>query len=164
MLICQSCGQENQPGARFCNGCGAALAPIQARGETRKTVTVLFCDLTGSTALGEQTDPEVLRALLARYFERMSGIVEAHGGTVEKFIGDAVMAVFGVPVAHEDDAFPPLAAAVEMRDALPELGVAGRIGINTGEVLKATEERLATGDAVNVAARLEAGRRAGGGA
>ena len=69
MLICQSCGQENQPGARFCNGCGAALAPIQNRGETRKTVTVLFCDLTGSTALGEQTDPEVLRALLARYFE-----------------------------------------------------------------------------------------------
>src|SRR5947208_12169337 len=155
MLICQSCGQENQPGARFCNGCGAALAPIEARGETRKTVTVLFCDLTGSTALGEQTDPEVLRALLARYFECMKAIVESHGGTVEKFIGDAVMAVFGVPVVHEDDALRACRAAVEMRDALPELGIRGRIGLNTGEVVTGTEERLATGDAVNVAARLE---------
>src|SRR5262249_38631789 len=72
--------------------------------EQRKTVTVLFCDVTGSTELGETTDPEVLRALLARYFERMKAIVEAHGGTVEKFIGDAVMAVFGIPAAHEDDA------------------------------------------------------------
>src|ERR1700745_2843118 len=121
----------------------------------RKTVTVLFCDVTGSTALGESTDPEALRALLARYFERMKGIVESHGGSVEKFIGDAVMAVFGVPVAHEDDALRACRAAVEMRDALPELGVAGRIGVNTGEVLAGTEERLATGDAVNVAARLE---------
>src|SRR5437868_5791992 len=155
MLICQSCGQENQPGARFCNGCGAAFAPIQARGETRKTVTVLFCDLTGSTALGEQTDPEVLRALLARYFECMKAIVESHGGTVEKFIGDAVMAVFGIPAAHEDDALRACRAAVEMRDALPELGIRGRIGVNTGEVVTGTEERLATGDAVNVAARLE---------
>src|SRR5213593_1905047 len=155
MLICQSCGQENQPGARFCNGCGAALAPIQARGETRKTVTVLFCDLTGSTALGEQTDPEVLRALLARYFECMKAIVESHGGTVEKFIGDAVMAVFGVPVVHEDDALRALRAAQEMREAFPELGVQGRIGVTTGEVVTGTEERLATGDAVNVAARLE---------
>ena len=120
MLICQSCRQENQPGARFCNGCGAALAPIQDRGETRKTVTALFCDLTGSTALGEQTDPEILRALLARYFECMKAIVESHGGTVEKFIGDAVMAVFGIPAAHEDDALRACRAAVEMRDALPE--------------------------------------------
>src|SRR5689334_25114957 len=121
----------------------------------RKTVTVVFCDVTGSTALGESTDPEALRALLARYFERLQGIVESHGGTVEKFIGDAVMAVFGVPVAHEDDALRACRAAVEMRDALPELGVEGRIGVNTGEVLTGTEERLATGDAVNVAARLE---------
>jgi class 3 adenylate cyclase len=118
-------------------------------------VTVLFCDVVGSTALGESVDPEALQALLARYFERMSGIVESHGGTVEKFIGDAVMAVFGVPVAHEDDALRACRAAVEMRDALPELGVEGRIGVNTGEVLSGTEERLATGDAVNVAARLE---------
>jgi class 3 adenylate cyclase len=118
-------------------------------------VTVVFCDVTGSTALGESTDPEALRALLARYFERMRGLVESHGGTVEKFIGDAVMAVFGVPVAHEDDALRACRAAVEMRDALPELGVQARIGVNTGEVVTGTEERLATGDAVNVAARLE---------
>jgi class 3 adenylate cyclase/tetratricopeptide (TPR) repeat protein len=121
----------------------------------RKTVTVVFCDLTGSTELGESTDPEALRALLARYFERMKGIVEAHGGSVEKFIGDAVMAVFGVPVSHEDDALRACRSAVEMRDAIPELGIAGRIGVNTGEVVTGTEERLATGDAVNVAARLE---------
>ncbi|HET8558785.1 MAG TPA: adenylate/guanylate cyclase domain-containing protein, partial [Gaiellaceae bacterium] len=123
--------------------------------EQRKTVTVVFCDITGSTELGESTDPEALRALLAGYFERMRGIVEVHGGSVEKFIGDAVMAVFGVPVTHEDDALRACRAAVEMRDALPELGVAGRLGVNTGEVVTGTEERLATGDAVNVAARLE---------
>jgi class 3 adenylate cyclase/tetratricopeptide (TPR) repeat protein len=121
----------------------------------RKTVTVVFCDVTDSTELGESTDPEALRALLARYFERMKAIVESHGGSVEKFIGDAVMAVFGVPQAHEDDALRACRAAVEMRDALPELGIAGRIGVNTGEVVTGTEERLATGDAVNVAARLE---------
>jgi len=118
-------------------------------------VSVVFCDVTGSTELGESTDPEALRALLARYFGRMKGIVESHGGSVEKFIGDAVMAVFGVPVAHEDDALRACRAAVEMRDVFPELGIAGRIGVNTGEVVTGTEERLATGDAVNVAARLE---------
>jgi class 3 adenylate cyclase/tetratricopeptide (TPR) repeat protein len=118
-------------------------------------VTVLFCDLTGSTALGETLDPERLRALLANYFELMKAIVERHGGTVEKFIGDAVMAVFGVPVLHEDDALRAVRSAVEMRDALPELGLQGRIGVTTGEVVTGTEERLATGDAVNVAARLE---------
>jgi class 3 adenylate cyclase/tetratricopeptide (TPR) repeat protein len=123
--------------------------------EQRKTVTVLFCDLTGSTALGETLDPERLRALLARYFEGMQVIVERHGGSVEKFIGDAVMAVFGVPVLHEDDALRAVRAAVEMRDALPQLGLQGRIGVMTGEVVAGTEERLATGDAVNVAARLE---------
>src|SRR5438270_666877 len=105
--------------------------------------------------IGESVDPEALQGVLARYFERMKAIVESHGGSVEKFIGDAVMAVFGVPVAHEDDALRACRAAVNMRDALPELGVGGRIGINTGEVLTGTEERLATGDAVNVAARLE---------
>jgi hypothetical protein len=121
----------------------------------RKTVTVLFCDVTGSTALGESIDPEALRGLLARYFERMKAIVEGHEGTVEKFIGDAVMAVFGVPTAHEDDALRAVRAAAEMRDALPELGVQARIGLTTGVVVTGTEERLATGDAVNVAARLE---------
>jgi class 3 adenylate cyclase/tetratricopeptide (TPR) repeat protein len=121
----------------------------------RKVVTVVFCDLVGSTGLGESVDPEALQALLLRYFERMQRIIVAHGGSVEKFIGDAVMAVFGVPVAHEDDAVRACRAAVDMRDALPELGMAGRIGVNSGEVLVGTEERLATGDAVNVAARLQ---------
>src|SRR5712691_324357 len=155
MATCPSCGSENREGARFCDACGAALEPATPSREQRKTVTVVFCDVTGSTALGESIDPETLRALLARYFERMRGIVESHGGTVEKFIGDAVMAVFGVPVAHEDDALRACRAAVEMRHALPELGVQARIGVNTGEVVTGTQERLATGDAVNVAARLE---------
>ena len=124
-------------------------------------MTVLFCDLTGSTALGETLDPERLRALLARYFESMKTIVERHGGSVEKFIGDAVMAVFGVPLLHEDDALRAVRAAIEMRDAIPELGLQGRIGVMTGEVVTGTAERLATGDAVNVAARLEAAAEPG---
>src|SRR5215204_6538679 len=127
----------------------------------RKTVTVVFCDVTGSTAMGESTDPEAMRALLARYFERMKRILESHGASVEKFIGDAVMAVFGVPQVHEDDALRACRAAAEMRDALPELGLEARIGVNTGEVVTGTEERLATGDAVNVAARLEQAARPG---
>jgi len=118
-------------------------------------VTVLFCDVVGSTTLGESVDPEALQGLLARYFERMKAIVESHGGSVEKFIGDAVMAVFGVPVAHKDDALRACRAAAEMCEALPELGVEGRIGVNSGEVLAGTEERLVTGDAVNLASRLE---------
>jgi class 3 adenylate cyclase len=152
---CRSCGHENREGARFCEACGLALGGGLDTGEQRKTVTVLFCDVTGSTALGETVDPERLRALLARYFEQMKAIVERHGGTVEKFIGDAVMAVFGVPVVHEDDALRAVRAAIEMRDALPELGLQARIGVMTGEVVTGTAERLATGDAVNVAARLE---------
>jgi class 3 adenylate cyclase len=136
-----------------------AAGAAQAK-EQRKTVTVLFCDLTGSTALGETLDPERLRALLARYFERMRGVAERHGGSVEKFIGDAVMAVFGVPVVHEDDALRALRSAIEMRDALPELGLEGRIGVMTGEVVTGTEAWLA-GDAVNVAARLEQAARPG---
>ncbi len=155
MPTCTSCGFESEAAFKFCPECAAPLAAAASLRGQRKIVTVLFCDVTGSTALGESTDPEALRALLARYFERMKGIVESHGGTVEKFIGDAVMAVFGVPVAHEDDALRAVRAAVEMSDALPELGVEARIGLNTGEVVTGTEERLATGDAVNVAARLE---------
>src|SRR6266581_5282900 len=102
MSVCPSCGRENPDGFRFCGACGARLTPDAGAG-VRKTVTVLFCDVAGSTALGDAVDPEALRALLARYFERMRAIVERHGGTVEKFIGDAVMAVFGVPTVHEDD-------------------------------------------------------------
>ena len=156
MAVCSQCGRQNAEDAGFCSGCAAPLIAEPATPRTvRKTVTVLFCDVTGSTALGESTDPEALRALLARYFELMKGIVESHGGTVEKFIGDAVMAVFGVPHVHEDDALRAVRAGCEMRDALPELGVRARIGVDTGEVVTGTEERLATGDAVNVAARLE---------
>jgi len=153
--ICASCGHQADADFRFCTACGAAALEVAPARGMRKTVTVVFCDLVGSTALGESTDPEALQALLARYFERMRAIVESHGGTVEKFIGDAVMAVFGIPAAHEDDALRACRAAAEMRAALPELGMRGRIGVNTGEVVTGTEERLATGDAVNVASRFE---------
>jgi len=153
--VCTQCGHEDREGAKFCPECGASTDGRPAEREQRKTVTVVFCDLTGSTALGESLDPERLRALLGRYFDRMRGIVERHGGSVEKFIGDAVMAVFGVPQLHEDDALRAVRAAAEMRDAVPELGLQARIGVMTGEVVTGTEERLATGDAVNVAARLE---------
>src|SRR6266576_5995338 len=161
MPTCASCGHELPEGAKFCLECGAPVAPAAAPREQRKTVTVLFCDVAGSTELGESTDPEALCALLARYFERMKQIVERHGGSVEKFVGDAVMAVFGVPQVHEDDALRAVRAAVEMRDALPELGVQARIGLNTGEVVVGTDERLATGDAVNLAARLEQAAKPG---
>ena len=166
MLACPSCGRDVREKARFCEACGTALqeAPPRAH-EQRKTVTVLFCDVTDSTALGERLDPESLRQVMARYFELAKGIVEHHGGTVEKFIGDAVMAVFGVPVVHEDDALRSVRAATELRDGLAGLNeglhqdygvvLSVRIGVNTGEVVTGTEERLATGDAVNVAARLE---------
>src|SRR5213082_3694390 len=132
-----------------------------AAAAVRKTVTVLFCDLVESTALGEGLDPEALRDVLGRWHAAMRAPVERHGGTVEKFIGDAVMAVFGVPQVHEDDALRAVRAAVEMRNALPALGVQARIGLNTGEVVVGTSERLATGDAVNVAARLEQAAGAG---
>ena len=126
-----NCGYESEHAFTFCPRCGTASGAALPR-EQRKTVTVLFCDLTGSTALGEALDPERLRAVLARYFDRMKGIVERHGGSVEKFIGDAVMAVFGVPALHEDDALRAVRAAAEMRDVLPELGLQGRIGVMTG--------------------------------
>jgi class 3 adenylate cyclase len=153
VVVCADCGYQAAEAFRFCPECGAALAATGQ--EQRKVVTILFCDVVGSTTLGETSDPETLRALLAKYFERMKEIVERHEGTVEKFIGDAVMAVFGIPVVHEDDALRACRAALEMREAFPELGVDGRIGVTTGEVVTGTEERLATGDAVNVAARLQ---------
>jgi class 3 adenylate cyclase/tetratricopeptide (TPR) repeat protein len=121
----------------------------------RKTVTVVFCDLVGSTALGERSDPEVLRDLMSNYHTELRTILERHGGTVEKFIGDAAMAIFGLPQVHEDDALRAVRAAIEMRDAVARLGLQVRIGVNTGEVVAGTGETLVTGDAVNVAARLE---------
>ena len=124
-------------------------------------MTALFCDVTGSTSLGEQLDPEVLRGVMDRYFEVIRAVIERHGGTVEKFIGDAVMAVFGIPRVHEDDALRAVRAAAEIRERLPavaeEVGAALRFrtGVNTGAVLMGEGENLAIGDAVNVAARLE---------
>jgi class 3 adenylate cyclase/tetratricopeptide (TPR) repeat protein len=156
---CAVCGYQATQAFKFCPECGAAALP--GGQERRKVVTVLFCDVVGSTALGESTDPEALRTLLARYFERMKEAVERHGGTVEKFIGDAVMAVFGIPVVHEDDALRACRAAAEMREAFTKLAVEGRIGITTGEVVTGTEERLVTGAAVNVAARLQQAARPG---
>ena len=170
MLTCASCGQENSDAFHFCGSCGAVLAPALTR-EVRKTVTVVFADVTGSTALGEQLDPESFRRVMARYFDTARLCIERHGGTVEKFIGDAVMAVFGVPTVHEDDALRGVRAAAELRDALASLnaelerdyGVSLllRTGVNSGQVVAGTEERLATGDAVNVAARLEQAARPG---
>ena len=127
-------------------------------------MTVLFCDLTGSTAAGRDARSGAAARVLPRYFERMKAIVERHGGSVEKFIGDAVMAVFGVPVVHEDDALRAVRAAVEMRDALPELGLQGRIGVMTGEVVTGTEERLATGRCGERGGAVGAGGAAGRGA
>jgi class 3 adenylate cyclase/tetratricopeptide (TPR) repeat protein len=155
MAVCVACGAENPEGQRFCGSCGAPLQQAALRREQRKTVTAVFCDLVGSTALGEMSDPEAVRIVLARYFERMRAIVEAHGGTVQKFIGDAVVAIFGVPAVHEDDALRALRAAEEMRQALPGLGVDARFGVNTGEVVTSSDDTLVTGDAVNVAARLQ---------
>ena len=169
MQRCPNCGEENTDRARFCQNCATPLVGAAAPStEVRKVVTIVFADVTGSTALGERLDPEALRRVMGRYFDEMSAVVERHGGTVEKFIGDAVMAVFGIPRLHEDDALRAVRAAAEMRDALDELnadlerdhgvGLEARIGVNTGEVVAgdpSAGQRLVTGDAVNVAARLE---------
>jgi class 3 adenylate cyclase len=159
--ICAACGQENPEGFRFCGACAAPLAETPAPREQRKRVSVLFCDVTGSTALGEQLDPEALRRVMRRYFDEIAAVVERHGGTVEKFIGDAVMAVFGIPQVREDDALRAVRAAAEIRERLPAVGadlgfeLSFRTGVNTGDVVVGSGQTLATGDAVNVAARLE---------
>src|SRR5215212_1662700 len=153
MAACPSCGKQNEPNARFCSACGSPLVQEAPAREVRKTVTILFCDVIGSTALGERLDPEATRKLMSRYFETARAILERHGASVEKFIGDAVMAVFGIPRVHEDDALRAARAALELRDAVDALEL--RIGVNTGEVVAGTGETLVTGDAVNVAARLE---------
>jgi class 3 adenylate cyclase len=167
---CPVCGAVRPPNARFCPSCGTAFAEQDVpAGQERRLVTILFADVTGSTALGERLDPERLQEVLATYFHAMREEIEAEGGTVEKFIGDAVMAAFGVPVAHEDDPARALRAALRMRRRLRQVnddlearfGVSLliRTGVNTGEVLAAANPRpgepMVTGDAVNVAARLE---------
>jgi class 3 adenylate cyclase/tetratricopeptide (TPR) repeat protein len=166
VIACPQCSQENPPVARFCNSCGAQLTRDPAAGrEVRKTVTVVFCDVVGSTELGERFDPEVLRGVMARFYAAVREPVERHGGTVEKVIGDALVAVFGIPVVHEDDALRAVRAALEMRDAVLAMGeVQTRIGVNTGDVLArdpTQSESLVVGDAVNVAARLEQAAQAG---
>ena len=165
MLTCSSCGHENPDAQKFCGECGATLS---APGETRRRlVTALFCDLVGSTELGEQLDAEVLRKVLDRYFDAMRAAIQRHGGTVEKFIGDAVLGTFGVPEAHEDDTLRAVRAALEMREAAaelddeiddPDVRIRVRIAIDCGESFAneaaATQGRI-VGDVFNTAARLE---------
>ena len=167
-MVCSACGHENLAGARFCQACGAPIASVPHDAETRKVVTILFTDVADSTALGERLDPELLRRVMWRYFEAVQAVLERHGGTVEKFIGDAVMAVFGIPSLHEDDPLRAVRAASDLGERVralnlelePEHGVRllTRTGVNTGEVIVGGgigDQKLATGDAVNVAARLE---------
>src|SRR3989440_6531087 len=168
MLTCPSCGEENPERFRLCGFCGTPLAPAAPPQEVRKTVTIVFSDLKGSTNLGETLDSESLREVMNRYFAEMRQVLEAHGGTVEKYIGDAVMAVFGLPRLHEDDALRAVRAAHGMKRALEALNdeldrvwgvrLENRTGVNTGEVVAgdpSAGQRLVVGDAVNVAARLE---------
>jgi class 3 adenylate cyclase/tetratricopeptide (TPR) repeat protein len=168
MQICPNCGEENPDRFRICGICGTSLAPEAPPQEVRKTVSIVFCDLKGSTNLGEKLDTEALREVLHAYFSAMKDVLERHGGTVEKFIGDAVMAVFGLPVLHEDDALRAVRAAYEMKQTLAHLNdtletrwgvrLENRTGVNTGEVVAGdvtSGQRLVTGDAVNTAARLE---------
>ncbi|HUG47850.1 MAG TPA: AAA family ATPase, partial [Candidatus Limnocylindria bacterium] len=167
MIVCPSCSTENSPGARFCSNCGTALAGHVGIHE-RRVVTALFADLARSTSLGEHLDPEIVRGIVGRFFELARTEVERRGGTVEKFSGDAVMAVFGVPLAHEDDPERAVRAALAIRDGVAAIapdtqqrhGVAlqARIGIESGEVVVGDPfagATMATGDAMNMAARLE---------
>jgi class 3 adenylate cyclase/tetratricopeptide (TPR) repeat protein len=170
VAACSACGTENPDGAKFCNECGAPLgAPPVARAlEERKVVSVLFCDLVGFTAASERQDPEDVRARIRPYHARLRREIERYGGTVEKFVGDAVMAVFGAPAAHEDDAeravrvsLRILQAIAELNEGDPGLGLQVRIGINTGEAVVSLGARpeqgegIVTGDVVNTAARIQ---------
>jgi class 3 adenylate cyclase len=167
VATCPNCGQENPPSARFCNACATPLpARAHGLGEERKVVTVLFADLVGFTARAERLDPEDVRAVLTPYFARVRSEIEACGGTVEKFIGDAVMAVFGAPLAHGDDPERAVRAAVAIRAAVEELNAADaeldlqlRIAVNTGEALVSLGasggEGMVAGDVVNTASRLQ---------
>ena len=171
MAICSSCGKENPEEFQFCGFCSASLTGQPASAgvhEERKVVSVLFCDLVGFTAASETADPEDVRGRLRPYHARLRNELEAYGGTVEKFIGDAVMAVFGAPVAHEDDAERAVRAGLRIVEAIGELNASDpglslqvRIGINTGEAVVALGARpeegegIVTGDVVNTAARLQ---------
>lgn len=163
VLACQKCGEENPDGGRFCTSCGAMLVKASARG-VRKTVTIVFADIAGSMALGDGLDVESFRQVVGRFSDLAHGCFERHGGTVQKFMGDGVVAVFGVPAVHEDDALRAVRAAGELRDLLGTLNVELdrdyrvslelRIGVDTGEVI-ADVSGMATGDVMHVAARLE---------
>ncbi|HET9498423.1 MAG TPA: adenylate/guanylate cyclase domain-containing protein [Candidatus Limnocylindria bacterium] len=171
MQVCPACGAENPAGFRMCGYCGTSLAPpapVLPSPEERKTVTIVFSDLVGSTSLGERIDPEAMSGLLNRYFEVMTAICRRHGGSIQKFIGDAIVAVFGLPKVHEDDALRAVRAAHEMQIALGHLNeelertfgttIEARIGVNTGEIVAGeavTGQQVVTGDTANVAARLE---------
>ncbi len=168
MKICPSCARENAEDARFCSWCAASLDAEAPSREERKVVTCLFCDLVGFTSRAERMDPEDVRGLLGPYHARVRAELERFGGTVEKYIGDAVMAVFGAPVAHEDDPERAVRAALSIRDLLAEDGdLEVRIGIATGEALVALHARpdagegMLSGDVVNTAARIQAAARTG---
>ena len=162
--ICPSCGHANPVGAKFCSECGAALVAAEPLAhEERKVVTVLFADLVGFTSRAEQMDPEDVRALLSPYYTRLRSELERFGGTVEKFIGDAAMALFGAPITHEDDPERAVRAALAIRDWIrEEERVQVRLAVHTGEALitlgarLADGEGMAAGDVVNTAARLQA--------
>jgi len=160
VTVCTHCGEAAPAGARFCPACGAAQIPGRQQTD-RKVVTIVFCDLVGSTSLGERLDPEALHNVLTAYYEAVSAVIERHGGTVQKFAGDAVMAAFGIRELHEDDALRAVRAAAEVRAEMPavasDIGITidVRIGVNTGIVVADGSSALALGDAVNVAARLE---------
>ena len=161
MPTCARCGGENPDGAKFCNACGATLDEPGRTGEERRIVSVLFVDLVGSTARAEQLDPEDVRAYLNRYYERVRGEAERFGGVVEKYIGDAVMGVFGAPTAYGDDPERAVRAALAVRDWAEEDGLQLRIAVNTGEAIVELEARpeqgqaMIAGDVVNTAARLQ---------
>jgi class 3 adenylate cyclase/tetratricopeptide (TPR) repeat protein len=162
-MLCTNCGRKNASDSRFCSGCGRPLASTHHAREERKVVSVLFCDLVEFTTRAERLDPEEVRAIQAPYYVRVRAELERHGGTVEKFIGDAVMALFGAPLAHEDDPERAVRAALAIRDWVAETGeLRVRIAITTGEALVRLEaqplsgEGMASGDVVNTAARLQA--------
>jgi class 3 adenylate cyclase len=168
MTVCSTCGQENPPIAKFCLQCGSPLAEELPPSEERRLMTALFTDIVGSTASAEEMDPEDVHQRLQPYFERTRQELERYGGTLEKYVGDAVVAVFGAPVAHEDVPERAVRAALAIRDAIHDLNekdawldLSIRIGVNTGEALLVVSSNpsldlgMAAGDAINTAARIQ---------